>query len=56
MPRSVHEPIIGLPDYKIISYQGTHTIEIHAEFIGRLDCIYCRSLNLRKKGAIFTFF
>ncbi len=29
-----YEPIIGLPDYKIISYQGLKTIEITAEYTG----------------------
>ena len=49
MPQSVHEPIIGLPDFKIISYQGTKTVEIIAEYIGLIECLYCRSKNLRKK-------
>lgn len=49
MPPSVHEPIIGLPDFKIISYQGTKTVEITAEYIGKLHCIHCFSENLRKK-------
>lgn len=37
MPPSVHEPIIGLPDFKIISYQGTKTVEITAEYIGTVE-------------------
>ncbi|MEQ1666332.1 MAG: transposase, partial [Bdellovibrionales bacterium] len=49
MPPSVHEPIIGLPDYKIISYHGTKTVEITAEYIGCIGCIHCGSVNLRKK-------
>ena len=49
MPPSVHEPIIGLPDFKIISYQGTKVVEIVAEYIGSISCIHCRSTNLRKK-------
>ena len=49
MPPQVHEPIIGLPDFKIISYQGTKTVEITAEYIGRIECLHCRSTNLRKK-------
>lgn len=49
MPQSVHEPIIGLPDFKIISYQGTKTVEIIAEYIGRIECLHCKSVNLRKK-------
>lgn len=49
MPPQVHEPIIGLPDFRIISYQGTKTVEITAEYTGRTECLYCRSVNLRKK-------
>src|SRR5580698_9361751 len=49
MPQSVHESIIGLPDYKIISYQGTKTVEILAEYTGLIGCIHCGSVNLRKK-------
>ncbi len=49
MPPNEHESIIGLPDYKIISYQGTKFIEILAEYTGRTECVHCRSLNLRKK-------
>jgi transposase len=49
MPPSSHEPIIGLPDYKIISYQGTKTVEIIAEYTGDIGCINCGSVNLRKK-------
>jgi transposase len=49
MPPSVHEPIIGLPDFKIISYQGNKTVEITAEYIGKVFCIHCQSENLRKK-------
>lgn len=46
MPPEVHEPIIGLPDYKIISYQGTKTVEILAEYTGVIGCIHCGSVNL----------
>jgi transposase len=49
MPPSGHEPIIGLPDYKIISYQGIKTVEIAAEYTGDIGCIHCGSVNLRKK-------
>jgi transposase len=49
MPPNEHEPIIGLPDYKIISYSGSKTIEITAEYTGVIGCIRCGSLNLRKK-------
>lgn len=49
MPPLVHEPIIGLPDFKIISYQGTKTIEINAEYIGERTCIHCDHDKLRKK-------
>jgi len=34
----MHEPIIGLPDFKIVSYQGTKTIEITAEYTGKRQC------------------
>lgn len=49
MPPNQHESIIGLPDYKIISYQGTKAVEITAEYIGLIECIHCKSSNLRKK-------
>ena len=49
MPPSIHEPIIGLPDFKIISYQGAKTVEITAEYIGKINCPHCHSSNLRKK-------
>lgn len=56
MPPSVHEPIIGLPDFKIISYQGTKTVEITAEYIGKINCIYCQSKKLRKKEGFNRIF
>lgn len=56
MPPSLHEPIIGLPDYKIISYSGTKTIEITAEYIGVIGCIHCGSVNLRKKERFLRAF
>src|SRR5690606_21157016 len=49
MPLPGHEPIIGLPDYKIISYRGLMTVEITAEYVGLIECIHCSSTNLRKK-------
>lgn len=49
MPPNQHEPIIGLPDFKIISYKGTKTVEITAEYIGKISCLKCQSINLRKK-------
>lgn len=49
MPPNIHEPIIGLPNFKIISYQGTKLIEILAEYTGTIGCIHCGSVNLRKK-------
>lgn len=49
MPPADYEPIIGLPDYKIISYTGFKTIEITAEYTGVIGCIHCGSANLRKK-------
>ncbi len=49
MPPNQHESIIGLPDFKIISYQGTKTVEIIAEYTGLIGCIHCGSINLRKK-------
>ena len=49
MPPNQHESIIGLPDYKIISYQGTRTVEIFVEYTGLIGCMHCGSVNLRKK-------
>lgn len=51
MPPSVHEPIIGLPDFKIISYQGTKTISIEAEYVGKRQCPHCQGERLRKKDS-----
>ncbi|MFN3454470.1 MAG: ISL3 family transposase, partial [Pseudobdellovibrio sp.] len=55
MPQSTFEPIIGLPDYKIISYNGLKTIEITVEYTGLISCIHCDSVNLRKKEAFNRF-
>lgn len=49
MPPTGHEPIIGLPNFKIISYGGLKTVEIIAEYTGLIECLHCRSVNLRKK-------
>lgn len=51
MPPSIHEPIIGLPDFKIISYRGCKTVEIQAEYIGKRQCPDCGSSRLRKKDS-----
>ena len=45
----LHEPIIGLPDFKIISTRGNKTIEIAVEYTGEDACIRCGSISLRKK-------
>ncbi len=52
----VHEPIIGLPDFKIISYRGTKTIEIEVEYIGKRFCPSCHSSRLRKKDSFLRTF
>lgn len=49
MPLQRHEAIIGLPDFKIISYHGTKVVEITAEYVGLIQCHHCKSKNLRKK-------
>ena len=56
VPPSIHEPIIGLPDFKIISYHGSNRIEINVEYIGQNHCPYCRSLQLRKKDSFIRTF
>ena len=56
MPPSIHEPIIGLPDFKIISYSGVKTIEIEAEYLGIRKCPHCYSQNLRKKDSFIRTF
>lgn len=56
MPPSVYEPIIGLPDYKIISYQGNKTVEITAEYVGLRQCPHCKSRRLRKKDSFLRVF
>ncbi len=47
----LHEPIIGLPDFKIISANGTNLIQIEAHYIGHNKCPHCASSNLRKKDS-----
>lgn len=47
----LHEPIIGLPDFKIISTNGTNTIAIEAKYIGAIHCPHCGGSNLRKKDS-----
>lgn len=56
MPPSIHEPIIGLPDFKIISYRGCKTVEIEAEYIGKRQCPHCCSSRLRKKDSFLRTF
>lgn len=56
MPPSIHEPIIGLPDFKIISYKGVKTIEIEAEYTGKRACPHCQSQRLRKKDTLSRTF
>lgn len=56
MPPSVHEPIIGLPDFKIISYRGCKTVEIEAEYIGKRRCPHCQCERLRKKDSFIRVF
>ena len=52
----VHEPIIGLPDFKIISYRGTKTIVIEVEYFGKRKCPHCDSSRLRKKDCFLRTF
>ena len=47
MPR--FEPIIGMPEYKVIETLGTEPIQIRVEFLGRIACPNCESENLRTK-------
>lgn len=56
MPPSVHEPIIGLPDFRIISYRGTKTVEIEAEYLGKRQCPHCQCERLRKKDSFLRIF
>lgn len=56
MPPSIHEPIIGLPDFKIISYRGCKTVEIEAEYIGKRQCPHCSCSRLRKKDSFLRTF
>ena len=52
----VHEPIIGLPDFKIISYRGHKTVEIEVEYVGKRQCSHCCCLRLRKKDSFLRVF
>lgn len=47
----LYEPIIGLPDFKIISTRGHKTIEIDVQYVGVIECPACASQNLRKKDS-----
>lgn len=49
----VVEPIIGMEEYKLVSTHGCNPVEIHAEFIGKLICVYCESADLRKKDTFW---
>jgi transposase len=52
----IHEPIIGLPDFKIISCSGFKTVEIEAEYIGKRACPHCGGTRLRKKDSFVRVF
>lgn len=56
MPPSIHEPIIGFPDFKIISYQGSKTVEIEVEYTGSRQCPHCQCMRLRKKDSFLRVF
>lgn len=47
-----YEPIIGLPDYKLISVREYAGVEYHAEYIGQRSCPFCQGQNLRKKDTL----
>lgn len=45
------EPIIGLPDYKLVSTREQRGVEYFVEFIGQRRCPRCQAESLRKKDS-----
>lgn len=43
------DPIIGLPDFKLLSVEGDGYLTIQAEYTGQPCCHHCDSKDLRKK-------
>lgn len=46
-----YDPIIGLPDFKVISISESKGIELVVEYLGRVACPHCDSQCLRKKDS-----
>ena len=44
-----YDPIIGLPDYKLMSVREYGEVEYQVEFVGNRTCPYCGGRRLRKK-------
>lgn len=46
-----YDPIIGLPDFKVISISEPKGIEIVVEYLGKAACPHCQGGDLRKKDS-----
>ncbi len=44
-----HDPIIGLPNFKILSAEGTKAIELKVQYTGKNECPHCQGQDLRLK-------
>lgn len=48
MPQRV-EGILNLPEYEVLSVEGSHPVTIRARYVGAIHCPACGSGSLRKK-------
>jgi transposase len=51
VPPNIHEPIIGLPGYKLVSYEGHKSVYFNVELIAKAQCPYCDGHDLRTKDS-----
>lgn len=50
MPQS-DSSIVGLPQFEILSVEGTETVEIRARYVGVVSCPWCQGFQLRMKDS-----
>lgn len=48
-----YEPIIGVPEYKVLSAVGSDPVRIEAVYEGKVSCPRCSGERLRKKDLIW---
>jgi len=44
-----HDPIIGLPDFKIVRAEGSKTVQFTVQYVGQNRCPHCGAADLRIK-------